>query len=69
MSKKIWVEAGELKFSMNMLYYFKLKTTYSELEFFEIRLRVLLKNYKFFLKKCKKKLSPFGLKLESCKFA
>jgi hypothetical protein len=30
----VWVEAGELKFCMNMLYHFKLKTAYSDLDFF-----------------------------------
>jgi hypothetical protein len=40
---------------MNMLYYFKLKTAYSDLDFFEIRLRVLLKNSEIILKKCQKK--------------
>jgi hypothetical protein len=38
-SKSVWVEAGELKFCMNMLFYFKLKTAYSDLEFLEVHLR------------------------------
>jgi hypothetical protein len=34
-----------------MLYYFKLKTAYSGLEFFEIHLRIFLKFFEIFLKK------------------
>jgi hypothetical protein len=38
---------------MNIVYYFKLKTLYSDLDYFEIRLRVLLKNSEIFLKNVK----------------
>jgi hypothetical protein len=39
---------------MNMLCYLQHQTTYSKLDFFEIHLRVLLKNSEIFLKKCQK---------------
>jgi hypothetical protein len=52
-SKSVWVEAGELKFFLNMLYYFKLKTAYSDLEFLENHLE-FSEFFEIFLKKCQK---------------
>jgi hypothetical protein len=42
LSKSVWVEAGELKFCMNMLYLFKLKTAYSDLELEEFSIDFLI---------------------------
>jgi hypothetical protein len=45
----VWVEARELKICMVMLCLLQHQTTYSDLDFFEIHLRVLLKNSEIFL--------------------
>jgi hypothetical protein len=44
LSKSVWVEPRRFKFHMNM----KHQTTYSDLEFIEICLRVFLKNSEIF---------------------
>jgi hypothetical protein len=54
MSKSVWVQTRELKFRMNMLCLFKYEISYSNLEFFEIRLKGFLKSLDIFLKKCQK---------------
>jgi hypothetical protein len=50
LSKSVWVAGRELKFGMNMCCLLKNINGYSNLEFFEIRLRVFLKNSEIFLK-------------------
>jgi hypothetical protein len=46
LSKSVWVAGSELKFGINMRYFalLKNKNGYSNLELFEICLRVFLKN-------------------------
>jgi hypothetical protein len=50
MSKAVWVAGRELKFGMNMRCLLTNINGYSNLEFFEIRSRVFLKNSEIFLK-------------------
>jgi hypothetical protein len=54
LSKPVWVAGRELKFGMNMRCLLTNTNGYSNLEFFEIRLRVSLKNSEIFLKKGQK---------------
>jgi hypothetical protein len=53
-SNSVWIKAGELKFCMNMLYFFKNEIVCLNLEFFEIHLSCFLKNPDICLKKCQK---------------
>jgi hypothetical protein len=53
-SKPVGVQARELKFCMNKLFWIKYEIAYSNLEYFEIRLSGFLKNPDIFLKKCQK---------------
>jgi hypothetical protein len=48
--KSVWVAGRELKLGMNMRCLLKNINGYSNLDFFEIRLRVFLKNSEIFLK-------------------
>jgi hypothetical protein len=63
-SKSVWIEAGELNFGMTMQH----QTTYSNLYFSKIRLRVLLKNSKIFLKNCQKKSKSVCVEAGELKF-
>jgi hypothetical protein len=47
LSKSVWVAGRELKFGINMRCLLTIINEYSNLEFFEIRLRVFLKNNQF----------------------
>jgi hypothetical protein len=54
---------------MNILYQFKHKTAYSDLEFLEIHLRVFLKLFEFFLKKMAKIcVNPVWIEAKELKF-
>jgi hypothetical protein len=50
LSKSVWVKAIELKFCMNMLCKLQHETTYSDLDYFEIHLKDLLKISEVYLK-------------------
>jgi hypothetical protein len=63
-SKSFWVEARELKFRMNMRH----QTTYSDLFFFEIRLKVFLKNSEIYLKNGQKKSKSVWVEARELKF-
>jgi hypothetical protein len=53
-SKPIWLQARALKICMNKHCWIKYEIAYPNLEFFEIRLRVFLKNLRIFFKNVSK---------------
>jgi hypothetical protein len=68
LKKPVWVETREFKFCMNMLCLLQHQTSYSDLDFFEICLSVILRFLKFSWKNVNKKSKSVWVEAGELKF-